>query len=86
MKTPKTTKASKLLFVLPVVALVSACGYSTGDRALSGGAIGAGAGAAGAAITGGSPVGGAILGGAAGAAIGALTRPRDVNLGRPIWR
>ncbi len=86
MKPAKTLKSSKILFVLPVVGLISACGYSTGDRALSGGAIGAGAGAAGAAVTGGSPVGGAVLGGAAGAAIGALTDPRDVNLGRPIWR
>lgn len=86
MKFRSHRKLGKLLFVLPLVGVVAACGYSTGDRALSGGAIGAGAGAAGAAVTGGSPAGGAILGGAAGAVIGAVTHPHDVNLGRPIWR
>ena len=63
-----------------------ACGSTTSDRALSGAAIGAGAGAAGSAITGGNPVGGALLGGAAGAAAGALTKKKDVDLGKPVWR
>lgn len=75
---------------LSAVALVTlglaACGSSTGDRALSGGAIGAGAGAAIGGLTGGSILGGALLGGAAGAAGGALTKDRDVNLGKPVWR
>lgn len=65
---------------------VSACGQSTGDRALSGGAIGAAGGAAIGGLTGGSALGGALLGGAAGAATGALTSPNDINLGRPAWR
>ncbi len=65
---------------------LSACGTSTSDRALSGGGIGAAGGAALGAITGGSVVGGALLGGAAGAAAGALTKPDDVNLGKPAWR
>lgn len=65
---------------------VAACGSSTGDRAISGGAIGAGAGAAIGAITGGSAVGGALLGGAAGAATGALTKEKDINIGKPVWR
>jgi osmotically inducible lipoprotein OsmB len=65
---------------------LAACGSSTGDRAVSGGAIGAGAGAAIGGLTGGSVLGGALLGGAAGAAGGALTKDRDVNLGKPIWR
>lgn len=65
---------------LSLVAL-SGCGQTTGDRALSGGAIGAGAG-----LAGGSMLGGAVIGGAAGAATGALTSPNDVNLGRPAWR
>ena len=43
---------------------LAACGNTTGDRALSGGAIGAGT----------------------GAGVGAATSPRDVNLGRPVWR
>jgi osmotically inducible lipoprotein OsmB len=64
---------------------VAACGQTTGDRALSGGAIGAGAGAVGGAMMG-SPGTGALLGGALGAGTGALTSPSDVDLGRPVWR
>jgi len=63
----------------------AACGSSTGDRALSGGAIGAGAGAGLGAVTGTSVLGGAALGGAAGAAGGALTDEDDVDLGEPLW-
>jgi osmotically inducible lipoprotein OsmB len=65
---------------------LTACGTSTTDRALSGGAMGAGAGALGSTVLGGSPVTGALIGGAAGAAGGALTDSRDIDLGRPIWR
>jgi hypothetical protein len=62
------------------------CGYSTGDRAVSGGLIGAGAGAAIGAATGGSPLTGAVIGGGVGAVGGALTSHNDINLGRPVWR
>lgn len=72
--------------LLAGVLALSACGYSQGDRALSGGALGAAGGAAIGGLTGGSVLGGAVLGGAGGAAAGALTSPRDVNLGRPVWR
>lgn len=73
---------------LRAVAAVSpgACGYSQGDRALSGAAIGAGAGAIGGAVPGGDPVAGALIGGAGGAAVGAFTDPRQLNLGRPARR
>lgn len=51
---------------------LGACGHSTGERALSGGAIGAGGGAlAGAAL--GNPLAGAVVGGVAGAGVGAVT-------------
>lgn len=75
-------------FVLLGLAVLSlgGCGYSTGDRAVSGGLLGAGAGAGVSALTGGSVGTGALIGGAAGAAGGALTSGRDVNLGRPAWR
>ena len=66
----------KLLIPLAGVALLSlaACGHSTGERALSGGAIGAAGGAvAGAAL--GNPLAGAAVGGMAGAGVGALTTP-----------
>ena len=61
------------------------CGYSKGDRALTGGAIGAAGGAVVGAMVG-APLAGAAIGGAAGAATGALTDPHDVNLGRPIYK
>jgi len=65
---------------------LSGCGYSTGDRAVSGGLLGAGGGAAVGALAGGSPLTGAAIGGAAGALGGALTTGSNVNLGRPVWR
>ncbi|RYG62084.1 MAG: hypothetical protein EON60_00285 [Alphaproteobacteria bacterium] len=66
--------------------MLSACGESRGDRALSGAGIGAGVGAAAGALSGGSATTGALLGGAAGAAAGGFTDKDDVNLGRPAWR
>jgi osmotically inducible lipoprotein OsmB len=65
---------------------LAGCGYSPGDRAVSGGLIGAGGGAAIAAMTGGAPLVGAAIGGAAGAIGGAVTSGNSINLGRPIWR
>jgi osmotically inducible lipoprotein OsmB len=66
--------------------LVSACGHTAGDRAVSGAGIGAGVGAVGGAIMGGNAATGAVVGGAVGAAAGGLTKEKDVNLGKPIWR
>jgi osmotically inducible lipoprotein OsmB len=65
---------------------LSACGTTTEDRALSGGAIGLGAGAVAGAILGGPVIGAALLGGAVGAATGAITRPSNVDLGKPVWK
>jgi osmotically inducible lipoprotein OsmB len=65
---------------------LAGCGYSTGDRAVSGGLLGAGAGAAVGAVTGGSPLTGALIGGGIGAVGGAVTNHSDIDLGRPIWR
>ncbi len=77
---------SKITAVALIMTMLTACGESKGERALSGGAIGAGAGALGGAVLGGSPVTGAVLGGAAGAATGALTDKRDIDLGKPAWK
>jgi hypothetical protein len=77
---PISLKISMVLGVL----ILAACGQSTGDRALSGGAIGAGAGAVGGALMG-SPGTGALLGGALGAGAGALTSPSQIDLGKPVW-
>ncbi len=74
--------ALALLFSL---ASLSACGHSTGDRALSGAGIGAGVGTLGGLMVG-APLEGALIGGAAGAGAGALTSSHQVNLGRPLWR
>ena len=76
----------KLVAAATLAVSVGACGYSTGDRAVSGGLIGAGTGAAVGAIVGGNPGTGALIGGAVGAAGGALTSGHDVNLGKPVWR
>lgn len=78
-------KTGIVLLSVAVLGLAG-CGYRTGDRAVSGGLLGAGAGAGVSALTGGSVGTGALIGGAAGAAGGALTSGRDVNLGRPAWR
>jgi hypothetical protein len=74
------------LALATAVFLLSACGASQGDRALSGAGIGAAAGAAGSGLTGGSILGGALLGGAAGGAAGALTDEDDIDLGEPVWK
>lgn len=76
----------RIMTCIAALAMLSACGSSTSDRALSGAAIGAGVGAAGSAVTGGSPVTGAAVGGAAGAAAGGLTDEEDIDLGKPVWR
>lgn len=79
-------KTLTVISLMSVMLLVSACGKTPGDRALSGGGIGAGVGAVGGALVGGDPVTGAVIGGAAGAATGALTKEEDINMGKPAWR
>lgn len=71
---------NQVLAASAALLLLTACGESKSDRAISGGALGAGAGA----LVGGTN--GALIGGAAGAATGALTDPDKVNLGKPVWR
>ena len=73
------------IIAVPVLLLLSACGSSTGDRALSGGAIGAAGGAMVGAFTG-TPATGALIGAGAGALTGALTSPSTINLGKPAWQ
>lgn len=77
---PRTISAAVLALAL------TGCGYSQGDRAVSGGLIGAGTGAAISGITGGSLGTGALIGGGLGALGGAATSGRSINLGRPVWR
>lgn len=76
----------RLIIALCIILLLTACGSTKSDRALSGAGLGAGAGALAGAATGGSAVTGALIGGAGGAAAGALTDQDDINMGKPIWR
>ncbi len=77
---------NRLILVSSIALLaLSACGHSTGDRALSGAGIGAGVGLVGGALVG-APLEGAAIGGAVGAGTGALTSSNQINLGRPLWK
>ncbi|MFM9270167.1 YMGG-like glycine zipper-containing protein [Halomonas elongata] len=60
---------------------LSACGTTTGERALSGAGVGAAVGGVAAAVTGGDVSQGAVIGASAGAATGAATDEDDLNLG-----
>jgi hypothetical protein len=76
----------RILMVLAIPLLgLTACGETTGDRALSGAGIGAGVGLLGGALAG-APLAGALVGGALGAGAGVLTSPGQVDFGRPAWR
>ena len=77
--------AAAAVTLIAASATLGACGNSTSDRAISGGAIGAGVGAVGGALTG-NALGGAVVGGAVGAAAGGLTDEDQINLGKPAWR
>ncbi len=67
------------------ILMLSGCGCTMSDRAISGAMIGAGIGAAGGAI-GGAPVPGALIGAGVGAAVGAFVDDEYINLGDPLWR
>ncbi len=75
----------QLALAIALAGTLGACGYSTTDRAVSGGLLGAGAGAAAGSLAGSAGTG-ALIGGARGAGAGALTSPGSVNLGKPAWR
>ena len=67
-----------LAVVLLATAMLSACGTTTTDRAVSGAGIGAGIG-----LLGGPP--GVVVGALVGGATGAATSPSQIDLGRPVW-
>jgi hypothetical protein len=79
----KTTK----LILIGVLALLAACGRREPERVQGAAAAGAATGAT-VGLVGGPPgvVVGAVIGGGAGAIAGASTSPRQVDLGRPIWK
>jgi hypothetical protein len=67
------------MIVALAATMLSGCGTQMGDRGLSGAGIGAGIG-----IVGGPP--GMVIGGAVGAVAGMVSKPQQVNLGKPAWR
>lgn len=76
----------RILSVISLCALISACCTTPEERGISGAGIGAGAGAIVGAVTGLSVVEGAVLGAVAGGLTGALTKEENVNLGDPVWK
>lgn len=74
-----------LAFALTAALLLSACGQTPADRAVTG----AGLGAAGGAVVGalvGAPAIGALVGAAGGASVGAATDPSQIYLGKPVYK
>lgn len=78
---PKFRRLLLPVMLTGIAVSLAGCGYTPGQRALSGGAIGAGTGAVIGAVTGTGPAGGALIGGALGAVAGAVTNPNTINLG-----
>ncbi len=74
-----------LALVLGAALLLSACGQTPTDRALTGAGFGAGGGALVGALFG-EPLIGALVGGATGAVAGAATDPSQIYLGAPVWK
>ena len=68
----------KLAVVTGALFVLTACGTQTGDRIASGAALGAGTGA----VFGGV---GALPGAIIGGAVGGVTKPSQINLGKPVW-
>ena len=68
---------SKLVVLLTLPLLLSACGETWGERAVTGGGIGAGTGLAIGAIAGWPLLAPALAGAAVGAGIGAATAPKQ---------
>lgn len=71
-------------FALISLMLLTSCGSTHKDRAISGAGIGAGIGTASGLLIGG-PVGGLLLGSAVGTLTGLITEKDQINLGNPLW-
>ena len=76
MRASFVMSSARLGIIVLVVASLTSCGRSPGERAVSGGLIGAGGGALLSGAAGVSPLAGAAIGGTAGAIGGALTARR----------
>lgn len=69
----------RLFLIIAATVLLCGCGTQLGDRGLTGATVGAGVG-----IVGGPP--GIVVGAVAGGVVGLVTKPSQVNLGKPIWQ
>jgi len=76
---------SRFGILLAAAVLLTACGETRGERAVTGAGIGAGAGAVVGAITGLGPGTGAAIGATAGGIAGFLTEKAELNLGDAPW-
>ena len=77
---------TRIIPVIGLYAMLTACGTTPEERGVSGAGVGAGAGAIVGAVTGLSVVEGAVLGAVAGGLTGAMTSKDQVNLGEPAWK
>lgn len=75
-----------ILLLVLAASVLSSCGTTSKDRALSGAGIGAGVGMVGGAIAGANPVTAAAIGAAVGATTGAAVDKSKLDLGKPIWK
>lgn len=75
----------ELALAFGVVILLTGCGSTDKDRAISGGGIGVVLGTTVGLVLGG-PLGGFVLGGATGVATGLVTDQDTIDLGKPIWK
>jgi len=71
--------------VFAAALLLSACGQTPTDRAVTGAGIGAAGGAMMGAIIG-APAIGALVGAAGGATVGAATDSSQIYLGKPVYK
>ena len=71
--------------IITMALLLSACGQTPTDRAVTGAGIGAAGGAVVGALVG-APLIGAAVGAAGGATVGAATDPSDIYLGKPVYK
>jgi hypothetical protein len=69
----------RIVLVMIAAALLAGCGTQIGDRGLTGASLGAGIG-----VVGGPP--GIIVGAVAGGVAGVVTKPSQLNLGKPLWQ
>lgn len=74
-----------IVMALGAALLLSACGQTPTDRAVTGAGIGAAGGAVVGALIG-APAIGALVGAAGGASVGAATDPSQIYLGQPVYK